>query len=463
MASKRKYKPLSLSEKRRLIQLVENDPRRKKDIAAEFGITTSTLTYILKNKEAILNGTEEMNEYMHKRPNVNYGDIEGCLTEWLKYAKDKNIAITDMVLRDMAEHFAKEIGRYDFRADNAWIDRFKIQHGISTKCEDIPPQAGKEFECEKWKKEMLPQLLKDYHPNDIFNVEETSLLFKPHTEEQNEKEKNKDYASIMMCANSTGMEKLKLLVVGESKEPKGLKEVQSLVFYDSNKHLMISNSIFENWVFFIDRKFLVAKRQILLIVANSSERSKVVIKDLVAVKIVFLPSYLSDKLMPMNLGIIAKIKENYEKRRILKQMMKMERQGEDVTLVDCIRELVNSWEEITPELITGCFRKAGIFKEKHEPEDLKMKLNDVKEEVQLSENEWNTFKEYTHFDPSFEEMLNVDGYPKEHHHHHMSKMMRDHSQNMIMKKPNLNLNKNDCTNTLAMHAGWPREAMHWKQ
>ena len=54
MASKQKYKSLSVKQKLEILERLDHLPaHKKKDIAAEFGIPCSTLSTILKNKETL--------------------------------------------------------------------------------------------------------------------------------------------------------------------------------------------------------------------------------------------------------------------------------------------------------------------------------------------------------------------------------------------------------------------------
>ena len=57
MASKQKYKSLSVKQKLEILERLDHlhhlPAHKKKDIAAEFGIPCSTLSTILKNKETL--------------------------------------------------------------------------------------------------------------------------------------------------------------------------------------------------------------------------------------------------------------------------------------------------------------------------------------------------------------------------------------------------------------------------
>lgn len=85
---------------------------------------------------------------------------------------------------------------------------------------------------EQWFKQ-LPNILKDYEPDDIFNADETGLFFKclPNKTFAFKKEKcyggklSKERITVMVCANSTGTNKLKLLVIGKPRKPRCFKNI----------------------------------------------------------------------------------------------------------------------------------------------------------------------------------------------------------------------------------------------
>jgi transposase-like protein len=74
--NKRKLNVLSLSDKVRLIQLVEKSDRKKCEIAYEFNIPPNTLSSIIKQKKE--NNEVQLWKYK-KNENDSYLDIDKCL------------------------------------------------------------------------------------------------------------------------------------------------------------------------------------------------------------------------------------------------------------------------------------------------------------------------------------------------------------------------------------------------
>jgi len=68
--------------------------------------------------------------------------------------------------------------------------------------------------------------------------------------------------TVGVCANMSGKEKMKLLVIGRSKQLKCIKRVKSLeVFYDFNKKACMTCDVFNKLFVRFDNKMCVEKRK----------------------------------------------------------------------------------------------------------------------------------------------------------------------------------------------------------
>lgn len=123
--------------------------------------------------------------------------------------------------------------------------------------------------------QQLPNILKDYEADDIFNVDETGLFFKCLPNRtltfRNEKchggKHSKVRVSVLVGANSTGTEKLKLLIIGKSRKPRCFQKHQKLpVNYDSNKKAWMTSVIFEKYMMELNEKFTAENRSVLFFV-----------------------------------------------------------------------------------------------------------------------------------------------------------------------------------------------------
>lgn len=74
----------------------------------------------------------------------------------------------------------------------------------------------------------------------------------------------KERITIVVGANMSGTEKLKLFVIGKAKKPRCFKGIKSLpVDYRSNKKAWMNSSLFSEWLLNFDRKTRKSKSSII--------------------------------------------------------------------------------------------------------------------------------------------------------------------------------------------------------
>lgn len=407
----RSCKTLSIIQKYKLIKEVEGGFRKKKDIAAEFGIPPNTLSTILKNKELVLRAVRESSFWPSRKrlKKSNFPDVEEGMVQWFKNTQDRNLPVSGPLLKQTAERLADQLGHHNFKASTGWLDSFKHRNGISHKIRRRRSAAVPDGDCEQWKKEILPELIRDYEPNDIFNADEAALFFKCLPEKTlkfrketcHNGERSQHRVTIIVAANMSGTEKLKLLVIGKAKKSALFKGMKSLpVMYEHNSKSWMTQSIFESWLKRIDRKFQHDKRKVLLFVDNCPAHPVVQAHELKAIQLVFLPP---SKQQPMDKGIIKTLKYHY-RRRLVCWFLEDDAQEKvmDMNLLDCIRELDKSWDDVKPKTISKCFRESGIFKNEFDESD----SDEDEEELPLSK--WIEFQKCVGCEDSFQEYVEVD-------------------------------------------------------
>ncbi|GBM78310.1 Tigger transposable element-derived protein 4 [Araneus ventricosus] len=160
--------------------------------------------------------------------------------------RDKNFPISGPFIIEKALQFAKALGYDEFRGSNGWLEKFKRRHGIMAKVISDESKDVDDNDSENLIMETLSKILKDYKSENIFNVDETAIYFQCLSQKtltfKNEKyfggKQSKPRKTVMLGANMTGHQKLKLLVIGRSKNPrcftKGSK-ISGGLFMDFNK------------------------------------------------------------------------------------------------------------------------------------------------------------------------------------------------------------------------------------
>ncbi|GFW35271.1 uncharacterized protein TNCV_3004291 [Trichonephila clavipes] len=129
MSSFKKYKCLTIYEKQKVIESVE-EGERKVDVAKAFEIPLSSLSTILKNKEKIFSAYSS--RVIKSFSKGNFPRLEMCLVSWMRQCRGQNIPMRGSLLKEKAKAFAKELG-IKFSASEGWHTNFKKSNGIVLK------------------------------------------------------------------------------------------------------------------------------------------------------------------------------------------------------------------------------------------------------------------------------------------------------------------------------------------
>ncbi|CAM1307615.1 TIGD4 (predicted) [Pycnogonum litorale] len=171
---------------------------------------------------------------------------------------------------------------------------------------------------------------------------------------------NKARITTMFCANMDGSEKCKMAVIGKFKNPHCFKGVHSLpVTYYSQRKAWMDTDLFFKWLGQFDDRYYRQGRKVLLFVDNvSSHKDELTLK---ATTVKFFPPNTTSKLQPMDQGVIRSCKTHY-RRRLLKRLIADIEAGRDheISLKDGIDLLSRAWDDVKPETVANCFRKAGF-------------------------------------------------------------------------------------------------------
>ena len=195
--------------------------------------------------------------------------------------------------------------------------KFKKQHGEKQDVDD--------FSAERWVVDALPDIIKDYEPRDIFNVDETSLYWRAipdkmlafKTAEAAGNKVAKERVTLLLACNMDGGEKLEPLTIGKSRNPRCFTNVKRFpVDYEANKNSWMTNDIWSEWLKKVDN--VMRKRNIVMLCDNCAAHGDNV--RLTNVKLVFLPQNMTSLIQSMDQGIIANFKRHY-RSLVLRQLM----------------------------------------------------------------------------------------------------------------------------------------------
>jgi hypothetical protein len=273
-----------------------------------------------------------------------------------------------------------------------------------------------ESQCNDWKLNKLPLIIKDYEEKDIFNGDEFELFWrllhkktiivkgKPFKTEKS----SKDRVSVFLCSNMDGSEKLKPIVIGKYQTPRCLKNKKRLpVVYRYNKNAWMRSEIFKEFLIKFNRKMIKENRKIWLFVDNCSTHPFI---NLSNIKLVFLPPNTTSRLQPMDQGIIHCLKSYYRRKFVQKLIAIIDAKqiptAKSIDLFDAINFLNSSWNDVSLNTIQNCFKKSGFIISNSDnnsvsdiEEDLNEDINNLWQELGQNLDLGNT---------SFEEFVNCD-------------------------------------------------------
>ena len=175
--------------------------------------------------------------------------------------------------------------------------------------------------------------------------------------------------TLLLCANMTGADKRKLLVIGKSKSVRCFKgnDLSKLpVIYKSNSVAWMTGDIFRAWLQSWDTELGLENRRICLLVDNATSHRNIPLNN---IQLHFLPPNTTSLVQAMDQGIIRNFKHFYReqvRQRLVDaldaQIFSSETSAIDISrrisLLDAIIMALSSWESVKATTITNCFRKA---------------------------------------------------------------------------------------------------------
>ncbi|UYV61611.1 TIGD4 [Cordylochernes scorpioides] len=344
-----KRKSLSIVEKVALLKEVESGIR-KKDIALKYGIPPSTVSTIIKSREFIIKAFEDYAPDRKRFKTGHFENVDEAVLQWIKIVRDKNIPISGPLIKKKALEFANRLGETEFKASSGWLEKFRKRHGLKEKVFPVESRRmnNEITDEDNWVSSVLKRILESYHPDDIFNVDQTGLFYRYLPNNENHFSGSENYReriTVLIGANMSGIKSLE-------------------VDYRYDKKALITPDIFEEWLLNLDEKMNSQKRKIALFVDNFPGHSNISSK-LLNIKLIFFPPNTNSKWQPMDQGVITNLKLYYKKCILKRLIWVLDNEQNIDKVIDlriCIGILSKVWEnDISESTVKYCFAKAGFI------------------------------------------------------------------------------------------------------
>lgn len=369
---------LTMEQKLKIIEeMGSSNDKNFAETARKHGVSRSVISRLWKNREETLSTVKDFQNLSRKRKNrFKEEDVDIALNTWLGQKNEQNARINGPILKQKAQQLAAEMG-HDFTPSDGWLSRFKERHSITFKREHGEKQCTDFESAQKWRERVLVDLVKDYSSDDIYNADETGIFFKGlpdrgfvyRSVKISGGKKQKDRLTVLVCANMSGTDKQKLLIVGKAKSPRGFPSNMSKlpVNYKHSENAWMTSTIFTDFLQSWDKSLRLQGRSIVLLVDNCSAHPNVT--GLVCIKLEFLPPNTTATLQPMDQGIIRNFKCHY--RAALNNIIMSELDSDEqkkasdilptITVLRAIYLMYDAWSLVTPQTIQNCYRNAGFI------------------------------------------------------------------------------------------------------
>nr|XP_042903372.1 tigger transposable element-derived protein 6-like [Parasteatoda tepidariorum] len=142
-------------------------------------------------------------------------DVDKATLRWFHEMRQQNVAISGPMIAEKARTFASLLGNNEIKASNGWITSFRKRHGIVFKTISGEEKSAPVNDVASWKQREKETIEKTYSPENVYNADETGLFYQLMPDKtmafkgENCKggKKSKQRLTVLLCANSTGIDK----------------------------------------------------------------------------------------------------------------------------------------------------------------------------------------------------------------------------------------------------------------
>ena len=148
------YLSLTIKRKLEIISAVEKVPasKKKKEIAAEFGIPPSTLSSIIKKKDSLKAAATFGSKGKKRNRDPSRPDVDEALYIWFSAARAQSVPLSGEMLKAKAEDLASELEpTVQWSCSNGWLTRWKKRHNITFRAVCDENASVDRSVCEDWR------------------------------------------------------------------------------------------------------------------------------------------------------------------------------------------------------------------------------------------------------------------------------------------------------------------------
>ncbi|XP_068922376.1 tigger transposable element-derived protein 3 [Petaurus breviceps papuanus] len=370
LGGKKKLHALSLAEKIQVLELLDESKMSQSEVARRFQVSQPQISRICKNKEKLLadwcSGTA--NRERKRKRESKYSGLDEALLCWYHIARAKAWDVTGPMLLHKAKELAELMGQH-FVPSIGWLVRWKrrnnvglgVRHGLPparTSPEPRPPGPDPH----------TPVTLKDFSPDDIFGCASVPLLYRavPGGVALG------DQLQVLLCANSGGTEKRRLVVAGgHQPSPRcflGVRSETLPVLYRPGPGIP-----WADWLAQLDQDMGQQGRHVALLLTAQPAREGADLPELQHVRLLRLPADGTIPCLPS--PVVRDFKSRYRHRLLIKlaalrgesKNMSLAAAGAGITVLDALHMMAAAWDRVPANFIRSSFALAGLWPSRTPP------------------------------------------------------------------------------------------------
>ncbi len=349
-------------------------------------LTKSTISESLSDTFKYL---DEQDRPVHpdskRRRESKWPDLDAALFEWQKRMLTKKTTVTNEDLRLTAEKFFYKLPQYRHveppKFSHHWLYDYKARYKVKQYIRNDQSSATVR-ELLGTELENLHEQLSHYDCEDIYNMDETALLWKMSPDYSLTKtfkaggKLEHARVTVNLACNVTGTRKLLPWIIGKAENPRcfdgsGVRVKNFPMVWRYNRKPRMTGSMFENYLRWFDMQMAGRKVCLLLIDECSSRNVGVDFVNLVSPEglknttVIFLPTMTTFDGQPLDQGIFPSWKTHYRSRRLT--YMCNEYNGrrdpmKSMNVLQAIRWAVAAWEaDVTPTTIQNSWIESHVL------------------------------------------------------------------------------------------------------
>lgn len=295
--------------------------------------------------------------------------LDQAVVEFIINAELSKMPTSGRVMLAMARRFARNLAipvqqRPRFTRTE-WLRHFLKRYNLHRK-RAHGKIASVDFEEAKKQLVHLRERIGQFHPSNVYNMDETALYYKsvPRTSialnEAPAHKQDKSRVTLVVGTNADGTDKLPLVVLGKAEKPRWLSKKPDAVQYVGTSKGWMTVSVYQEWLRKLDER---ENRRILFLVDNAPTHihRDVNLKNVAVMK---FPPNTTALLQPMDQGVIAYLMHEFMNKKTdaaVERFLEDEKKPFQASLLQGIKWCEESWSSVPAEVIQNCWRHAGLL------------------------------------------------------------------------------------------------------